>query len=43
MKNTEPEFFGLWSVRELQVECARLNQLLEEVIEIAEKSLEEKK
>ena len=38
--NTKPEFFALWSVRQLQVECARLNQLLKEVIEISEKSLE---
>lgn len=26
--NTKPEFFALWSIRELQVECARLNQVL---------------
>jgi len=40
--NTKPEFFGLWSVRQLQVECARLNQLLKEVIELSEKALETK-
>jgi hypothetical protein len=34
--NTKPEFFALWSLRDLQVECARLNQLLNDVIEIAE-------
>lgn len=39
--NTKPEFFALWSVRQLQVECARLNGLLKEVIEIAEKQLEQ--
>lgn len=32
---TKPEFFGLWSIRQLQVECARLNALLKDVIEIA--------
>lgn len=37
--NTKPEFFALWSLRQLQVECARLNALLKEVIEIAEKAL----
>jgi len=35
--NTKPEFFALWSIRDLQVECARLNQVLKECIEIAEK------
>jgi hypothetical protein len=34
---TKPEFFALWSLRQLQVECARLNKLLVEVSEIAEK------
>ena len=34
--NTKPEFFALWSLRQLQVECARLNRLLVEVVEIAE-------
>lgn len=38
--NTKPEFFALWSLRDLQVECARLNQVLTEVIEVAEQSLE---
>jgi len=38
--NTKPEFFALWSLRDLQVECARLNQVLTEVIETAEQSLE---
>lgn len=38
--NTKPEFFALWSLRDLQVECARLNQVLIEVIEVAEQSLE---
>ena len=38
--NTKPEFFALWSLRDLQVECARLNQVLTEVIEMAEQSLE---
>ena len=36
--NTKPEFFALWSLRALQVECARLNQVLQEVIEITEKA-----
>lgn len=37
--NTKPEFFALWSLRDLQVECARLNQVLAEVIEIVEQPL----
>ena len=37
--NTKPEFFALWSIRQLQVECARLNALLKGVIEISEKAL----
>ena len=37
--NTRPEFFALWSIRDLQVECARLNSLLKEVIEISDKAL----
>lgn len=36
--NTKPEFFALWSLRDLQVECARLNQVLKECIEIMEKA-----
>lgn len=36
---TKPEFYALWSIRELQIECARLNQLLFEVFEIAEEAL----
>lgn len=28
----------VWSLRDLQVECARLNQVLKEVIEITEKA-----
>lgn len=36
--NTKPEFFALWSLRDLQVECARLNQVLKEVIAITEKA-----
>ena len=36
--NTKPEFFALWSVRDLQVECARLNQVLKECIEIMDKA-----
>lgn len=39
---TKPEFFALWSLRQLQVECARLNQLLQEASEITEKALGEK-
>jgi hypothetical protein len=38
--NTKPEFFALWSLRQLQVECARLNKLIKEVSEAAEKALE---
>jgi hypothetical protein len=34
--NTKPEFFALWSLRDLQVECARLNQILKEVIAITQ-------
>ena len=37
--NTKPEFFALWSVRQLQLECARLNGLLLECIDIAEKAV----
>lgn len=36
-KNTQPEFFALWSMRQMQVELARLNQLLEDTITIAER------
>ncbi len=36
--NTKPDFFALWSLRDLQVECARLNQVLKECIEIMEKA-----
>lgn len=40
--NTKPEFFALWSLRDLQIECARLNQVLtdcsEASIEILEKA-----
>ena len=36
--NTKPEFFALWSVRDLQVECARLNKVLQECIEILEEA-----
>jgi hypothetical protein len=25
---TKPVFFAMWSIRQLQVECARLNQVL---------------
>jgi hypothetical protein len=32
--STKPEFFALWSLRQLQVECARLNQVLKECSEI---------
>ena len=32
---TKPEFFALWSLRQLQVECARLNELLVEISEIS--------
>ncbi len=38
--NTKPEFFALWSLRELQVECARLNQVLKAIMEAAEKVAE---
>jgi len=36
--NTKPEFFALWSLKQLQVECARLNQVLKECAEITEKA-----
>jgi len=39
--NTKPEFFALWSLRDLQVECARLNQLLTKVAKIAENAVVE--
>jgi hypothetical protein len=39
---TKPEFFALWSIRQLQVECARLNQVLKEAIDIADKYWEVK-
>jgi hypothetical protein len=29
--STKPEFFALWSIRQLQVECARLNQVLKDI------------
>jgi len=29
--NTKPEFFSLWSIRQLQIECARLNTVLKEM------------
>ena len=35
--NTKPEFFALWSLRDLQVECARLNKVMKECVEIASK------
>jgi hypothetical protein len=38
---TKPEFFALWSIKQLQDECARLNQVLKEVSELAEKQLGE--
>lgn len=37
-KNTDPDFYGLWSHRQLAVECARLNQVLIDCIEIAEQT-----
>ena len=36
--NTKPEFFALWSLRDLQVECARLNKVLEDCIKILEQA-----
>ena len=38
--NTKPEFFALWSLRQLQEECARLNQVLKECSEIASTGVE---
>lgn len=38
--NTNPDFFALWSIRQLQVECARLNQVLKECIEVLEHATE---
>ena len=35
--NTKPEFFALWSLRDLQVECARLNKVMKECVEITSK------
>ena len=35
--STKPEFFALWSIRQLQVECARLNQVLSDCHDIASK------
>ena len=34
---TKPEFFALWSIRDMQVELARLNKLLVEVSETTAK------
>ena len=34
--STQPEFFELWSLRDLQIECARLNQVLVEAIEMTD-------
>ena len=36
---TKPEFFSLWSIRDMQVELARLNKILAEVSEITSKKL----
>lgn len=36
--NTKPEFFALWSIRQLQVECARLNKVMKECSEITGKA-----
>lgn len=36
---TKPEFFALWSLRQLQVECARLNKTLYDCVESIEKIL----
>ena len=41
--NTKPEFFALWSMRDLQKECARLNQVLKDCLEIARKATESEK
>jgi len=38
---TKPEFFGLWSIREMQVELARLNKVLTEVSEITVPEIKE--
>jgi len=38
--STQPEFFALWSLRQLQVECARLNQVLKECHEMASTGVE---
>lgn len=37
---TKPEFFALWSVKELQAECARLNKLLKETADNIDKAME---
>jgi hypothetical protein len=40
---TKPEFFALWSLRDLQLECARLNRVLQEAADSIDKSIEELK
>jgi hypothetical protein len=35
--NTKPEFFAQWSLRDLQVECARLNEVLKEISRVLDK------
>ena len=39
MKPTNKRFFALWSIDQLQEECARLNRVIVEVSESADKFL----
>jgi len=38
---TKPEFFALWSIRDMQVELARLNKVLEEFSDMTAPKLKE--
>jgi hypothetical protein len=35
VKPTDPKFFALWSISDLQKECARLNQVIKEASDLA--------
>jgi hypothetical protein len=38
---TKPEFYSLWSIRDLQVECARLNKILSDINEKIDQTIAE--
>jgi len=41
--NTDERFFSQWTHRQLREECARLNQVLKDCLEIARKATESEK